>query len=91
MGMEVVELVMVLEDELKIQLPGTVVSSLWEGRADIQVRDFAAMLEEQVRRQIPSFQGDLMGLLRRAISEETNLDDLKITPDSWFKHDLDLE
>ena len=51
MGLDVVELVMFLESELKIDLHIDALSDLWKGQSDIQVCDFVEMVKREIKEE----------------------------------------
>lgn len=90
MGLEHVQLLLMLEEELKIKIPEHAVSSLWEEHSDIQVSEFASRLEQQVRLQSPAYDGDTFQFVKSCISETTGIDESQINPSSWLFRDLDM-
>lgn len=89
MGLDVIEMIMVLERELKIELKSEDVAAVWGKRKDAQVRDFVAVVEEQVKRQNPADSGSVFELVRQNIAG-WGIKESEISLDSWFKRDLDF-
>lgn len=90
MGLEYVELLIVLEQKLQIQLRDDAFSLFWQERSDVQVREFCTWLETEIRRQIPSYSDDTFNLVKRSISEVTGIDESEIIATAWFIRDLDM-
>ena len=91
MGLDVVELVMFLESELKIDLHIDALSDLWKGQSDIQVCDFVEMVKREIKRQESPFKGSVFNVTKKHIAYITGIDESLITENSWFRYDLDLE
>ena len=90
MGLDVVEIVMAVETTFQIEVPVESTADLWRGRNDIQVRDFVAMIVDLVKQQNPAYEGDVVDMTRRIISEFAGSPFSLVSIDALFKHDLNL-